>query len=123
MVPVIVPSLDIVVVFWVVVVVDWPDDIGAAELLQEETAEDGGVIGFASGSVTCVCVSVFIDPSDPTEVVVMRVTMAFPLDPGSVAMETVRPTATSEGTDTFAVSGNVCSRPSEVTTTMLLPAS
>jgi hypothetical protein len=66
-----------------------------------------------------------MDPSDPdvTEVVVIRVTVAAPEDEGSVTIETVRPTATSEGTDTLAVSGNVCSRPSDPTTTMLFPAS
>ena len=70
-----------------------------------------------------VSVSVFMEPSDPIEVVVIRVTVAAPPEAeGAVTIETVRPTATSEA-DTLAVSGNVCSRPSAPTTTMLFPAS
>jgi hypothetical protein len=56
---------------------------------------------------------------------VIRVTTAEP-EPdadGSVTIETLRPTATSEGTDVAEVSWNVCCRPSDPTTTMLLPAS
>jgi len=106
--------------------VDWPEDIGCAEDCgaPDSHAEDG-FAALAFESFTCVCVSVFIEPSEPTEVVVIRVTTAEP-EPdadGSVTIETVRPTATSDGTEVLEVSWYVCSRPSEPTTTMLFPAS
>jgi hypothetical protein len=76
-----------------------------------------------SGFVVRVCVSVLIDPSEPMACVVIFVTTTAPDADGSVTIETVRPTAMSDGTDEFAVRGNVCSRPSAPTTTMLWPAS
>jgi len=149
-VPVMVPSFD---EDWVevdceVVVVDWLpedwlpdiDDEGLDDdwelyededgLDEEEDDEDGLDEDcelyddeLESGFVVRVCVSVLIDPSEPMACVVIFVTTTAPDADGSVTIETVRPTATSEGTDELVVRGNVCSRPSAPTTTMLWPAS